>query len=68
MRTQGLLDVTAAATLGPELDGLEPSNILFVEEHVADGDELLVDLVGVTSEDGAFGDDAVGTRGDRGYR
>jgi hypothetical protein len=64
MRTQRFLDVTAATTLSPELNSFEPGNVFFVEEHVADGDEFLVDLVGVAGDDGAFGDDAVGAGGD----
>ena len=33
------------------MDGLEVLDVLVVEEHVADGDDLLVDLVRVTGKD-----------------
>ena len=58
VRTEGFLDITAAAASGPELEGLEPLDVLGVEEHVTDGDDALVDLVWVTGEDGALGNDA----------
>lgn len=58
MRTQTLLDKPTASTSRPQLQSLEPVDVLGVEEHVPDGNDLLVDLERVACEDGALGDDA----------
>lgn len=59
MRTQALFDETTSSALSPQRQALEPFDICVVEEHVAYGDDTLVDLVGVTSQDDALGYDAV---------
>lgn len=59
MGTQALLDITCSSSLGKELESLEPVDVFLVEEHVSDGDDLLVDLVRVASEDDALGGDSV---------
>lgn len=63
MRTQTLLDEPTPSTLRPQRQALEPPDIFVVEEHVAHGDDALVDLVWVACEDDAFGNDAVGAGG-----
>src|SRR5690349_16016528 len=50
VRTQRLLDVPSASPLGPQRQGLEPLNILPVEEHAPNGSDLLVNVVRVTRE------------------
>lgn len=57
MRTQTLLDKPTAPTSRPQLQRLEPVDVLGVEEHVPDRNDLLVDLERVAREDGALGDD-----------
>src|ERR1700744_1549149 len=52
--TQALLDETTAAPTGPQLQSLEPVDVLGVEEHVSNRHDLLVDLVRVASEDGTL--------------
>lgn len=59
MRTQTLLDEAAPTPLRPQRQSLEPFDVGVVEEHVADGDDALVDFVGVACKDDAFGYDAV---------
>lgn len=44
MSTKTFLDESTSSTSGIQLDGLEPVDVLGIEEHVADCDELLVDL------------------------
>lgn len=63
MRAQTLLDEPAPPTLGPQPKRLEPVDVFGVEEHVAHGNELLVDFVRVSRQDDSFRDDAVGVRG-----
>lgn len=58
MCTKCLLDITTSSTLGPQRQGLEPFHVLAVEEHVSDGDELLVDMEGMASENDSLGDDS----------
>lgn len=58
MRTQRLLDEATAAAPGPQLQSLEPVDILSVEEHVPHRDDLLVDLERMARENGALGDHA----------
>lgn len=64
MRTETFLDVTTAPSLGPQLQGLEPVDVLGVEEHVADGDDSLVDLERMTRENSSLRDNAGLVRGD----
>ena len=66
MRAQALLDESATSSFGPQWERLEPVHVLFVEKHVADCDELFVDLVGVARQDYSFGDDAGSVGGLRG--
>lgn len=77
MRTQTLLDEATAAPPRPQRQALEPFDVFVVEEHVAHGDDALIDLVGVACQDDALSDDAVkgwregGSSGDEfegGYR
>ena len=68
MGTQALLDETAPPTARPQRQALEPPDVAVVEEHVAHGDDALVDLVRVAGEDDALGDDAVHAWGQRGSR
>lgn len=59
MRTQTLFDESTASPARPQRQALEPLDISVVEEHVAHGNDALIDLVGVAGEDDALGDDAV---------
>lgn len=59
MRTQALLDEPTTAPARPQRQALEPLDVSVIEEHVAYGDDALVDLIGVAGEDDALGDDAV---------
>jgi len=60
MRAQRIFDESASAAFRPQLQSAEISHVVVVEKHVADGDDALVDFVGVACENDAFGDDALG--------
>ena len=57
MSTQALFDETLASTRSPQRQSTEPSHIFFVEEHVADSNEFLMDLVWMSRENDSLGDD-----------
>ena len=57
MSTQTLLDKPTATSLSPQLQRLEPVDILGIEEHIPNGNDLLVDLERMTRENGTLGND-----------
>ena len=57
MSTKTLLDKPTATSLGPQLQRLEPVDILGIEEHIPNGNDLLVDLERMTRENGTLGND-----------
>ncbi len=59
VRAQRLPDVAAAAVAGAQLDGLEPVDVLGVEEHVADDGVLVADAPRVAAEHDALQHDPV---------
>ena len=59
MCAQTLLDVSASAPLGPQLEGLEPIDIFWIEEHVAYCNKLFMDFVRMTCKDDPFRDDTI---------
>ena len=61
-----LLDVTPAAPLGPQLDWLEPVDVLTVEEHEPHHGRLAVDLERVAGQHGPLDNQPVGVRGQEG--
>eukprot|EP00053_Salpingoeca_punica_P015540 m.143580 g.143580 ORF g.143580 m.143580 type:complete len:832 (+) comp16742_c4_seq2:1498-3993(+) len=66
--TEALLDVAAAAVLGHQLHGLEPVDVVRVEEHVADDGRPLVDFVGMAGEADTLDDEAVWVNSHHGSR
>ena len=66
MRSQALFDEPTAAPAGPQRQALEPPDVLIIEEHVADCDDALIDLVRVAGEDDTLGNDTVEGRGEGG--
>lgn len=59
MRAQTLLNEATSAPSRPQWKTLEPLDVTVVEEHVAHGDDALVDLVRMPSKDDALGDNTV---------
>lgn len=59
MSSEWLFDKATPPTLGPQLQSAEVLNVFGTEEHVADSDHLLVDLVRMSSQDHALGNDAL---------
>lgn len=49
MSPEALLDEATPTSLRPQLQSLEPLHVFLIEEHVAYGDKLFVDLVWVAS-------------------
>jgi hypothetical protein len=50
VRADRLLDAAPPAVLGPQLEGLEPPDVLRVEEHEPNDGLPLVHSVGVSAE------------------
>ncbi|KAH3683755.1 hypothetical protein WICPIJ_005274 [Wickerhamomyces pijperi] len=59
MSTQTFLDETRSTRLGEQWNSLEEGDIFLVEEHVTDGDDILVDLDWVTCDDGSLSKDSL---------